>query len=90
MDKAKAGAKDACKCCQDAVVPLDSTLAIVCLVLNCIPFTSGIGTCISACTGDKFRCHTLGIGILQWFLTGLLVGWIWSIMHGIWLYKAKK
>ena len=90
MDKAPKSADDCMKCCKDAVVPLDSTLALVCMILNIIPFTSGIGTCVSACAGDKFVCHTLVIGILQLLLAGLLVGWIWSIVHGIWLYKAKK
>ena len=86
MDKAK----QAENCCRDAVVPLDGTLALVCLILNCIPFTSGIGTCLSACLGDGFKCHTLVLGILQLLLTGIIVGYVWSIIHGVWLYKAKK
>ena len=94
MDNAKSKAKDTgnkcIQCCKDAVVSLDNTLAIICLVLNCIPGLCGIGTCISACAGDKFHLNTLILGICQWLLTGLLVGWIWSIVHGIWIYKAKK
>ena len=44
-------AKDTASTCKQAVVSLDHTLAIVCLVLNCIPFTSGVGTMVSACAG---------------------------------------
>ena len=89
MDKAK----QAEGCCKEAVVPMNETCALVCLILNCIPLTSGLGTCISACAngcGPNFKCHTLGVGIAQILLTGLLVGYIWSIIHGIWMYKAKK
>ena len=79
------------KTCKEAVVPLDHTLAVVCLILNCIPFTSGIGTMISACTGSDFNCNALLFGFLQLLLTIIIVGWIWSIVHGIWLLdKAKR
>ena len=82
--------KEAASTCKKAVVPLDHTLAVVCLVLNCIPFTSGIGTMISACAGGDFNCNALVFGILQWLLWFLLIGWIWSIVHGIWLLDAAK
>ena len=83
-------AKEAASTCKKAVVPLDHTLAVVCLVLNCIPFTSGVGTMISACAGGDFNCNALVFGILQWLLWFLLIGWIWSIVHGIWLLDAAK
>ena len=82
--------KQAVGSCKAAVVKLDRTLAIVCLILNCIPFTSGVGTMISACTGKDFNCNALLYGILQLLLTFILVGWIWSIVHGIWLLDASK
>ena len=56
--------KEAVGACKKAVVSLPRTLAIVCLILNCIPFFSGIGTMISACTGKKFNCNALAFGIL--------------------------
>ena len=86
-EKEAAAAVGACK---KAVVSLDHTLALVCCVLNCIPFTSGIGTMISACTGKEFNGTALLFGILQLLLTFILVGWIWSIVHGIWLLDASK
>ena len=79
-----------CKCCADAIVELDSTLALVVLILNIIPFTSGVGTIISACIGKKFNCLALGNGIAQALLTGIFVGWIWSIIHGIWVWEVRK
>ena len=87
---AEDAAKEAASTCKKAVVPLDHTLAVVCLVLNCIPFTSGVGTMVSACAGGDFNCNALVFGILQWLLWFLLIGWIWSIIHGIWLLDAAK
>ena len=49
---AEKNAAEAVGACKAAVVPLENTLAIVCLILNCIPFTSGVGTMISACAND--------------------------------------
>ena len=77
--------------CKAAVVALPRDTALVCLILNCIPFTSGIGTMVSACTGDKFNMTALLFGILQFLLMFILVGWIWSIVHGIQILdKSKK
>ena len=87
---AEDAAKNTVGTCKKAVVKLDHTLALVCCILNCIPFTSGIGTMISACAGKDFNCEALLFGILQLLLTFLLVGWIWSIFHGIWLLDASK
>ena len=76
--------------CKASVMELDHTLAIVCLIFNCLPFTSGVGTMVSACAGDHFNCTTLLFGILQLILTCIVVGWIWSIIHGIWLLDKSK
>ena len=43
---------EASKTCKEAVVSVERDIAIVLLVLNCIPFTSGVGTMVSACIGD--------------------------------------
>ena len=51
--------------CMDVVVALPSTLAIVCAILNFIPFTSGAGTLVSACVGkDGFRVDVLIVGLV--------------------------
>ena len=86
----ESAAKDTVGTCKKSVVQLDHTLAIVCLVINCIPFTSGVGTMISACAGKDFNCTTLLFGLLQFLLCFILIGWIWSIVHGIWLLDASK
>ena len=87
---AEKGAKDAVGACKASVVQLDRTLAIVCLIFNCIPFTSGVGTMVSACAGKDFNINALCFGICQFLLAVILVGWIWSIVHGIWLLDAAK
>ena len=61
---AEKGAKEAVGACKASVVSLDHTLAIVCLILNCIPFTSGVGTMVSACAGPDFNCNALVFGLL--------------------------
>ena len=77
-------------CCKDGVVQLDYTLSVICLCVNIIPGMAGIGTCISACAGDKFSCCALLLGLLQWLLGMIIIGWIWAIIHGLWIYKARK
>ena len=87
---AEDAAKEVNGFCRKAVVKLDHTLALVCCILNCIPFTSGVGSMISACAGGDFNCEALLAGILQFVLAFLLVGWIWSIVHGVWLLDKAK
>ena len=45
---------------------------------------------VSACAGGDFNLTALCFGILQFLLAWILVGWIWSIVHGIWLLDASK
>ena len=73
--------------CKKSVVKLDEKVATICLVLNCVPGLSGIGTCVSACIGKDFNGLALIFGILQWFLTWFIVGFIWSVLHGVWIYQ---
>ena len=35
--------------CNESYVVLEKDTAMICLILNCIPFTSGVGTMVSAC-----------------------------------------
>ena len=84
----KAG-DDAVSCCKASVVKLTPKCAQCCLIVNCI--CPGFGTMLSACcNGNKFECMTLVNGWAQGATAGLLIGWIWSIMHGLWLVKAAK
>ena len=66
---------------------LSKCQALICLILNCIPLTSGLGTIVSACCDTKgSACMIILIGLAQLVLTCLVVGWIWSIVHGLRLY----
>ena len=82
--------KEAASACKNSVVELERTVALVLLIINCIPFTSGVGTMVSACVGENFNCNALVFGLLQFLLAWILIGWIWSIVHGIWLLDAAK
>ena len=91
MSKAQAQAKmdEAAGCCKKTVVSgLDKTVALVLLVLNII--WPGLGTAISSCLAPAFLCPALLHGFLQAITSWLIVGWIWSIIHGVWLVKAAK
>mgnify|MGYP000857991083 FL=1 len=93
MVKIKASSKggDNCpQCCKDTVVVLSKNMALVCAILNFIPFTTSYGTMIASCVGEKFRCDTMVHGWLQWLTAGVFAGWIWAILYGMWLMKAAK
>ena len=83
MGETDDAAKEVANTCAESYVELEHSTAVVCLILNCIPFLCGIGTMISACMGKEFNCTALVFGLLQWLLEFILVGWIWSIIHGI-------
>jgi len=70
------------------VVEVPICWAYVFLVMNIL--CPGAGTWCSAwcCCGKKFRCDTLCHAYGQAILAGIVVGWLWSIMHGIWLVKV--
>ena len=77
--------------CDKAIVELDETMGLVCMLLNILPIMPGLGSMISACAGKgDFNCTALCFGICQFLTCWLLVGWIWSIMHGVWIYQASK
>ena len=83
---------ESCGCMNDKYFPkLSKTQALICLILNCIPFTSGIGTMVSACCDTRgSTCVIIFLGLAQLALTFLIVGWIWSIVHGMRLYLDNK
>ena len=77
--------------CDGAIVKqVDKSLGLLCLVLNCIPFTSGCGTMASAFGGEKFSCLSLLFGVLQWLLFWTVLGYIWSICFGVAIYIKSK
>lgn len=56
-------------------------MAIVLLVLNVI--WPGLGTAIMGCLSPNFLVENLVIALLQFLLLFCLIGWIWSIMWGV-------
>eukprot|EP00347_Sterkiella_histriomuscorum_P014763 403359625 len=68
-------------CCpEETINPMNTCMATLCLVLNI--FIPGSGTILNACCGRHCAAGVL-YGVCQFFLTVLLIGWIWSIMYGI-------
>ena len=74
--------------CEASVVKVDEPMHIVCFILNI--FIPGCGTVISA-----FMDHggvngtALVFGLLQFFLAWAVLPWIWSIVHGWWIYEKS-
>ena len=77
------------ECCKEYVVKLPKNTALILMIVNII--LPGIGTMISGCLVKKIQCNVILIGLLQLVLVPvLLIGWIWSILHGIWLFQKAK
>ena len=74
--------------CKDAVVTVAEPFHIVCFVLNI--FAPGCGTVISAfLDSNGMNSTALIFGILQLLTCWLVIGWIWSIIHGWWIYEKS-
>ena len=77
-------------CCKDDTGEVNETMGLVCFILNCIWF--GSGTIIAGLVSQKGpKFPAILIGLVQMFL--VVIGWIWSIIHGyhIWMRsKGKK
>lgn len=63
-------------------------LAVIILILNIV--CPGIGTMCLACLGPSCRGEHILVGLLQMILTVFLIGWIWSIMWGIFLVMKSR
>ena len=58
---------------------------------NLLPVTSGLGTVYAACRGTKgMRCKILAMGLLQFLLTPMIVGWFLSISYGAKLQELSN
>jgi hypothetical protein len=62
-------------------------LSFIILIINI--FIPGMGTMIMACC-SKYFCTWMWIGLAQLFLSGLIIGWVWSIMTGIMAVKVAS
>ena len=77
--------------CKLAVVKVDPPMHIILFILNI--FFSGVGSMISACLDKKgFHTNAFIFGLIQFLFCWAVVPWIWSIVHGYWIYEkgAKK
>jgi len=63
--------------------------SIILLVLNII--WPGLGTAVMGCMVPEFLVPNLIIALLQFVLTICVVGWVWSIIWGVFcLMKSKE
>ena len=88
----KKNERDYCSNYDAALPELSRNMAFACLIMNCIPLTPGLGTCVSACCcfgkqQQSFSWSALLVGIFQHMLSVVIVGHIWSIIHGAWLLE---
>lgn len=56
------------------------------LILNI--FLPGTGSILAGLQANSSSC--VFIGVIQFFLFGLLFGWIWSIWWGVLIYNKSK
>ena len=73
--------------CKAAAVKVDPPLHIILFIVNIV--FPGWGSMISACVGKKFEANALIFGILQCVFFWTIVGWIWSIVHGYWIFEKS-
>ena len=85
-------------CCDGSqVYTLKGSMHIVCLILNIL--LPGLGTIVSCfvCVHairdeERSKCNwgTLVDGIIQFYTSPLIFGWIWSIIFGIAIYRKTR
>ena len=73
--------------CKAAVVKVAPPMHIVLFILNIV--FSGWGTMISACMDKKFNGQAFLFGLLQFLFVWTFVCWIWSIVHGYWIFEKS-
>ena len=84
-----ADAAKAAGSCKAAVVKVDPPLHIILFLLNI--FFPGWGSMISACCcKDGFHTNAFVFGLLQFLFSWAILPWIWSIVHGWWIFQEGK
>ena len=74
--------------CSDAIVKVPEPMHIVCFILNI--FVPGCGSVISAFMDKNgLNSNAMIFGLIQFFLAWTMVCWIWSIIHGWWIYEKS-
>ena len=72
-----------CKC----IFAVPEPWHLIILIMNVV--VSGSGTFISAYCQNKIKCRLVLIGFLQFLLMPVIVGWVWSIVHGALVFKES-
>jgi hypothetical protein len=73
---------------QSDIPSFSKVIGTVLLLLNI--FIPPLGTLLSACLSPKFVVSQIIVGVLQFLLLFIIVGWIWSIWWGILIFLKSK
>ncbi len=65
-----------------------SPMGILCLILNIL--LPGIGTIVAGVVAKGNLARDIIIGLLQFFTSGIIIGWIWSIVWGVLIFKKSS
>ncbi len=71
-----------------SIVKLEGQMGLICFLCNI--GWPGLGTIIAGLINKDAMMNNLIVGLLQMFLTCVLVGWIWSIYTGYLIWQASK
>ena len=83
-----ADAPETNECCASANPLVTLDIALVVLIVNIL--VPGVGSMVAAYYDPKGCNSKCGIfGILQLLLAVIIVGWIWSIVQGVAIYKKS-
>ena len=63
-------------------------VAIILIIMNI--FIPSSGTLLLACLGNEFKPTQIIVALLQFLLTGILIGWIWSVWWGILIVEKSS
>ena len=71
-------------------IKLDSTMGMVVLLLAIL--APGISTCIAGVLSkdDEQMKNGIIVGIIQFLLLGVCIGWIWALLSGWKIYSNSK
>jgi hypothetical protein len=65
-----------------------SPIGILALILNIV--LPGIGTIVAGVIAKESMVRDIIIGVLQLVLSGLLIGWIWSVIWGVLIFQKSS